>query len=182
LVWISRAKGAKAIRRRTYGPTLMYKFFDKTFQKNYKHFFYGGKKGVAKKLKGVFESKFPGVKIVGTYCPPFRKLSEEEDKRVCKIINSSGADIVWVGLGAPKQEMWMYEHRDKLKASVLIGVGAAFDFHAGNLKQAPELMQNAGLEWLFRLVLEPRRLWKRYLIGNSMLIYWLTRELFSRKN
>jgi len=182
LVWISRLKGAKAIKKRTCGRTFMHTFFENTFKKGYRHFFYGGKEGVAEQLKAVFENKFPGVKITETYCPPFGKLSEEEDKKACRAINSSGADIVWVGLSTPKQEIWMYEHRDKLNASILIGVGAAFDFHAGNLKEAPEFMQNAGLEWLFRLLVEPRRLWKRYLIGNSMLIYWLIKELFSRKN
>lgn len=181
LVWISRMKGGKVIKDRTCGRSLMYKFFEKTFQKNYRHFFYGGKEGVAEQLRVIFETKFPGVNIAGTYCPLFRKLNEEEDKEVCRAINSSGADIVWVGLGAPKQETWMHEHRDKLKASVLIGVGAAFDFHTGNLKQAPELMQKIGLEWFFRLLIEPRRLWKRYLIGNSLLIYWLARESFSVK-
>ena len=110
--------------------------------------------------------------------PAFRKLTDEEDSKVCEIINASGADIVWVGLSTPKQEYWMNAHKDKLNVSLMMGVGAAFDFHTGNAKEAPKWMQGRGLEWIFRLVTEPRRLWKRYLIGNSMLIYWLIKEHF----
>jgi len=181
LVWIARSKGAKKIKTNTRGTAFMFKFFGRTFQKKYKHFFYGGKEGVAKQLKRVFETKFPGVKIVGTYCPPFRKLTKEEVRRVCEMINLSGADIVWVGLGAPKQEFWMNEHKDKLNVSLMIGVGAAFDFLTGNAKEAPKWMQSNGLEWAFRLLTEPRRLWRRYLIGNSLLIYWLIKEKFNNQ-
>ena len=159
----------------------MYKLFEKTFQKGYKHFFYGGEEGVAAQLKKIFENKFPGVKITGTYCPPFRKLTEEEDKKICEMINSSGADIVWVGLSTPKQEYWMHEHRDKLSVSLMIGVGAAFNFLTGRVKEAPRWMRSSGLEWVFRLLSEPRRLWKRYFIGNTLLIYCLIKEQFSKK-
>lgn len=178
LVWIARSKGSKKIRINTRGTDFMYKLFERTFQKGYKHFFYGGKEGVAEQLKKVFENKFSGVKIVGTYCPAFRKLTEEEDEKVCEMINSSGADIVWVGLSTPKQEYWMYEHKNKLNVSLMMGVGAAFDFHTGNAKEAPGWMQSNGLEWIYRLFTEPRRLWKRYLIGNSLLIWWLVKEKF----
>ena len=181
LVWIARSKGAVKIKTNTRGTAFMLKFFENTFQKKYRHFFYGGREGVAEQLKTVFETKFPGVKIVGTYCPPFRKLTEAEDSRSCEIINSSGADIVWVGLSTPKQEYWMYGHEDKLNVSLMIGVGAAFDFHTGNAKEAPGWMQSNGLEWLFRLLTEPRRLWRRYLIGNSLLIYWLIKEKFKNQ-
>ena len=128
LVLIARSKGAKKIKTNTRGTAFMFKFFERTFQKKYKHFFYGGKESVAKRLKRVSETQFPGIKIVGTYCPPFRKLTEKEDSMICEMINSSGTDIVWVGLGAPKQEYWMNEHKDKLNVSLMIGVGAAFDF------------------------------------------------------
>jgi N-acetylglucosaminyldiphosphoundecaprenol N-acetyl-beta-D-mannosaminyltransferase len=178
LVWIARLRGAKKIRTCTRGADFMYNLFESTYKKGYKHFFYGGNEGIAEQLKTVFEIKFPGVKIVGTYCPPFRKLTDEEDSKVCEIINASGADIVWVGLSTPKQEYWMNAHKDKLNVSLMMGVGAAFDFHTGNAKEAPKWMQGRGLEWIFRLVTEPRRLWKRYLIGNSMLIYWLIKEHF----
>jgi len=181
LVWIARSKGAKKIKTNTRGTAFMFKFFERTFQKKYTHFFYGGKQGVAEQLKRVFETKFSGVKIVGTYCPPFRKLTEAEDSRICEMINSSGTDIVWVGLGAPKQEYWMNEHKEKLNVSLMIGVGAAFDFLTGNAKEAPRWMQSNGLEWVFRLLTEPRRLWRRYLIGNSLLIYWLIKEKFNNQ-
>ncbi len=181
LVWIARYKGAKKIKTNIRGTDFMYKLFERTFQKKYKHFFYGGKKGVAVQLKGIFENKFSRIKIVGTYCPPFRKLTEEEDRKICEIINSSGTDIVWVGLSTPKQEYWMYGHKDKLNVSLMIGVGAAFDFHTGNVKEAPRWMQSNGLEWIFRLFTEPRRLSKRYLIGNSLLMYWLIREKFNKE-
>lgn len=181
LVWIARSKGAKHIKTNTRGTDFMHKFFEKTFQKKYKHFFCGGREGVAEQLKMVFENKFPEVRIVGTYCPLFRKLTREEDREVCELIDSSGADIVWVGLSTPKQEYWMYEHKDRLSVSLMIGVGAAFDFHTGNAKEAPKWMQSNGLEWIFRLLTEPRRLWRRYLIGNSRLLYWLLRERFNNE-
>jgi len=182
LVWIARRKGFKEIRTNVRGTSFMYKFFEKTFQKPYKHFFYGGKDGVADKMKTILEEKFNGVKIAGTYCPPFRKLTDEEDKEICDMINSSGADILWVGLGAPKQEYWMNEHQNKLNVSIMVGVGAAFDFLAGNKKEAPKWMGRIGLEWLFRLISEPKRLWKRYLIGNCLFIYWLVKDKITTDN
>jgi len=178
LVWVARSKGINKIKMNTRGTDLMYKFFENTSQKQYRHFLYGGKDGIAEELKKTLETKFQGVQIVGTYCPPFRKLTEEEDREICQIIESSKADIVWVGLGAPKQEYWMYEHRNKLNVSMMIGVGAAFDFLSGNKKEAPRWMKRIGLEWLFRLMSEPRRLWRRYLVGNSMFVYWLIKEKF----
>ncbi|MBN1975109.1 MAG: WecB/TagA/CpsF family glycosyltransferase [Sedimentisphaerales bacterium] len=181
LVWIARSRGIKNIHTNTRGTSLMCKFIENTCQKQYKHYFYGGKEGIAVELKRIIENKFKGVQIVGTYCPPFKKITEDEDKKICEVINSSGADIVWVGLGAPKQELWMYEHRDKLNVSLMIGVGAAFDFLSGNKKEAPAWMKRIGLEWLYRLMSEPRRLWKRYLVGNSLFIYWLIKEKFSYK-
>lgn len=180
LVWIARKKGLKKIKTNTRGTAFMFKFFERTFNKRYKHFFYGGKEGVAEQLKRFFENKFPGIQIAGTYCPPFRQLTREEDCMICEMINSSGADIIWVGLGAPKQECWMNEHQDKLNVSLMIGVGAAFDFLTGNVKEAPKWMQRLGLEWLFRLLNEPQRLGKRYLIGNTLFIYYLIKEKLRR--
>ncbi|MHC4172941.1 MAG: WecB/TagA/CpsF family glycosyltransferase [Planctomycetota bacterium] len=181
LVWIARSRGVKRIKTNIRGTDFMYRFFERAVQKKYKHFFYGGKEGIADQLKRVFENKFPEVKIVGTYCPPFRQLTEAEDGKIREMINSSGADIVWVGLNTPKQEYWMNEHKGKLNVSLMIGVGAAFDFHTGNAKEAPRWMQSNGLEWIFRLFTEPRRLWRRYLIGNSLLIYWLIKEKFNNQ-
>jgi len=114
-----------------------------------------------------FARRYPGLRVAGAICPPFRALTEEEDEQAVSRINGAGADIVWVGLGAPKQERWMYEHRERLKVPVLAGVGAAFDFHTGRVAQAPAWMGEHGLEWLFRLSREPRRLWRRYLIHGS---------------
>jgi N-acetylglucosaminyldiphosphoundecaprenol N-acetyl-beta-D-mannosaminyltransferase len=169
LVWLGRRKGF-ALRRRVYGPELMERFCEETAARGHRHFFYGGAPGVAEDLAARLAARFPGLQIVGTCCPPFRPLTPEEDDEVVSRINGARADIVWVGLGAPKQERWMSEHQRCLKASVLIGVGAAFDFHTGRIAQAPRCMREHGLEWLFRLSREPARLWRRYLIYGTEFI------------
>ncbi len=179
LVWAARLKGVE-IKTNTRGTDFFYKLCERTLSKEYKHFFYGGRPGIADELKDVFKKKFPGIQIVGTYCPPFRKLTEEEDEKICKMISDSNADIVWVGLSTPKQECWMSEHAGKLKVSLMVGVGAAFDFHTG-VWQAPKWMQRSGLEWFFRLLSEPHRLWRRYLIGNTLLVWWFLNDLISEK-
>ena len=181
LVWLARANGAKMIKSNVRGTDFFRKFFDKTCHEGYKHFFYGGKEGIASQLKKYFENRLPDIKITGIYSPPFRKLTEYEDKKICDMINSSKADIVWVGLSTPKQERWMSEHIDKINAPLMIGVGAAFDFIAGNKKETPAWMRSNGLEWIYRLITEPRRLWKRYLIGNALLVYWLIKEKMNKK-
>ena len=163
LVWLGRRKGF-ALPRRVYGPELMERFCQETANRGYRHFLYGGASGVAEDLGARLAARFSGLQIAGTYCPPFRPLTPEEDMDVVSLINASGADVVWVGLGAPKQERWMAERRSHLKAAVLVGVGAAFDFHTGRIAQAPQWMRESGLEWLFRLSREPGRLWRRYLI------------------
>jgi N-acetylglucosaminyldiphosphoundecaprenol N-acetyl-beta-D-mannosaminyltransferase len=114
------------------------------------------------------QQRFPGLEVVGGYSPPFRPLTGEEDEQVVQAINAADPDIVWIGLSTPKQERWMAEHLGRLTAPVLIGVGAAFDFHSGLKKQAPRWMQRSGLEWLFRLASEPDRLWRRYLVNNPL--------------
>ncbi len=118
------------------------------------------------------EKRYPGLKVAGIETPPFRTLTAEEDQAAVDRINAAAPDILWVGLGAPKQEYWMAEHLGQVCAPVMIGIGAAFDFHAGLKKQAPLWMQRSGLEWLFRLASEPGRLWKRYLINNPLFIWW----------
>jgi len=128
-------------------------------------YFYGGAEGVAEELRDTFQERHPGLKVVGTECPPYRPLSEAEDAAEVARINEARPDIIWVGLGAPKQERWMADHWDRLNASILIGVGAAFDFHTGRLERAPLWMQRSGLEWSYRLYKEPKRLWRRYLLG-----------------
>jgi len=148
---------------RVYGPDLMKAVCSISKQQKYSHFFYGGSPGVAEKLKAALSKQFNGLDVCGTYSPPFRPLTLEEDKYVCRLINKANPDIVWVGISSPKQEIWMADHINKLNASVLIGVGAAFDYLSGNKKQAPVLIQHSGFEWLYRFILEPARLWKRYI-------------------
>jgi N-acetylglucosaminyldiphosphoundecaprenol N-acetyl-beta-D-mannosaminyltransferase len=169
LVWLGRRKGL-ALRRRVYGPELMERFCEESTSQGYRHFFYGGAQGVAEDLSICLAARFPGLQIAGAYCPPFRPLTQQEDEEVVAMINSVRADVVWVGLGAPKQERWMSEHKGRLKAPVLVGVGAAFDFQTGRIAQAPQWMREHGLEWLFRLLREPGRLWRRYLIYGTQFV------------
>ena len=162
LVWVCRLLGRKRTQR-VYGPDLMRKVTALSAQRGYRQFYYGGAAGVAERLHGVLGSKYPSLRIVGTLCPPFRKLTAREDDEVVATINAARADIVWVGLSTPKQEFWMADHLGRIEAPVMIGVGAAFDFLAGTKRQAPLWMQRGGLEWMFRLCSEPRRLWRRYI-------------------
>lgn len=171
-VWLLRASGYD-IKQRVYGPDLMLLLCAEAAEKGWRCFLYGGREGVPELLRDVLTKKFPGLKIVGIYSPPFRPLDKGEDDKICEMINATKPDIIWVGLGAPKQDIWMYEHRDKLDVSVMHGVGAAFDFFTGRVRQAPRWMMNAGLEWLFRLLQEPRRLWRRYTVTNLKFFYYL---------
>jgi N-acetylglucosaminyldiphosphoundecaprenol N-acetyl-beta-D-mannosaminyltransferase len=176
LIWVGRAHG-RALKNRVYGPDLMIDFCRSTKNAGYTHFFLGGKAGVAEKLSHELQSRFPGVQVAGIYSPPFRQLSQEEDDAITAEINRVGPDVLWVGLGCPKQERWMREHRDKLRVPVVVGVGQAFDIHSGEAPQAPIWMRKNGLEWLYRLYREPRRLWRRYLIYNTKFIFSLLLEL-----
>ena len=152
------------------GPDIMQLMMQEDYNK-YRHFFYGGKKEVLDDLISRLKMQNNGIQIAGYYSPPFRPLSDEEDLEIIKMINDSKPDFIWVGLGAPKQENWMAAHKDKLNG-LMLGVGAAFDFHAGAIKRAPEWMQKYGLEWLYRLSQDPKRLFKRYLVTNTkFLIY-----------
>ncbi len=158
LVWLLRKAGFAQVGR-VYGPDLMLALAGKA---GYRHYFYGGAPGIPERLANILKNKFPSIDIAGTYSPPFRYLTTEEDEEVCALIRDSRPDIVWVGLGTPKQEQWMASHVNRLNGAILIGVGAAFDFHAGIIKQAPRWIQHSGFEWLFRLIAEPKRLWRRY--------------------
>jgi N-acetylglucosaminyldiphosphoundecaprenol N-acetyl-beta-D-mannosaminyltransferase len=171
LVWWARCQGWRQARR-VYGPDLLLACCERSMTTGYRHFFYGGGDGVADLLASRLTRRFPRLIVAGTFTPPFRPLTPEEDEDVVAQINSAAPDIIWVGLSTPKQEYWMAEHVDRFDAAVLIGVGAAFDFHAGLKPQAPRWMQSSGLEWLFRLATEPRRLWKRYLVNNPAFL-WL---------
>ena len=180
VVWLGRWQGNKEVSR-TYGPDLMRLICDLGQDRGYRHYFYGGTEAALEKLVMALKQTYPKINIVGQYSPPFRPLNPEELKQVIDNINKSQADILWVGLGSPKQDFWIKENRDKLNVSVMVGVGAAFDFLSGAKKQAPRWMQKTGLEWLFRLACEPKRLWRRYIIGNPRFVYLLIKHCFKRK-
>jgi N-acetylglucosaminyldiphosphoundecaprenol N-acetyl-beta-D-mannosaminyltransferase len=170
LVWAGRYAGARTMRR-VYGPDLMLAVLERAAQEGWRSYFYGASPATVELLARRLSVRFPGLVVAGTHSPPFRPLTEAEDAAEVAQINESRADIVWVGLSTPKQERWMALHRDVLQAPVLIGVGAAFDMHAGTLPQAPVWMQQRGLEWAYRLAREPRRLWRRYLSNNPRFVW-----------
>lgn len=180
LVWLGRLRG-QSLQRRVYGPELMLAFCQASAPRGYRHFFFGGAPGVPEQLADVFRQRFPGFRVVGTYSPPFRPLTPQENEEITGRIREAAPDILWVGLSTPKQEQWMYEHRERLSVPVLVGVGAAFDFHTGRVRQAPAWMREHGLEWLFRLIQEPRRLWRRYIIYGAKFSWWVTLELLGLK-
>ena len=174
LVWAGRIAGAEIAR--VYGPDLMLELCRRAEMRGWSSYFYGGRPGIPDQLIAGLRQRFPQLGVVGSYSPPFRPATVDEDERVVEAINSAAPDIVWVGLSTPKQERWMAGHVDRLTAPVLIGVGAAFDIHAGALAQAPLWMQRSGLEWLYRLSREPRRLWRRYLFNNPAFVYRIMRN------
>lgn len=179
LVWAMRILGIKG-QGRVYGPDLMLAVCQRASQQEIPIYLYGGTKSMLGKLRKNLEASFPGLKIVGTHAPPFRALTPEEEAGDREKIEKSGAKIVFVGLGCPKQEKWMHRQRGQLRA-VMIGVGAAFSFHSGEVSQAPRWMMKLGLEWLYRLASEPRRLWKRYLINNPSFLCLFAWQLLRRK-
>ena len=179
LVWLSRLMGFPQVER-VYGPDLLLSVCEQSLQKGYRHFFFGGDEKVPEKLATRLTQRFFGLQVAGVYSPPFRALTAEEDENVVRLINRTAPDIVWVGLSTPKQEYWMYKHLGRVSAPVMIGVGAAFDFHAGLKKQAPRWMQKSGLEWSFRLINEPRRLWRRYLINNPWFLWLIVLQMLGK--
>jgi len=181
LVWALNLLG-HSLDARVYGPELMARHCARAAKSGQRLYLYGGRnQGALVQLALNLRQRYPGVRIVGGYSPPHRPLSSEESDAVIKEINSSRADVVWVGIGVPKQEKWMAEMRPKLEAPVLLGVGAAFDFHAGLIPQAPNWLQNAGLEWAYRLAQEPRRLWRRYLRYNPRFVGAFARQLIAHR-
>lgn len=164
----SRRKGYKQAQRVT-GPDLMLELFAISKEKGYRHYFYGATEETLQSMKGVLERDYPGIQIAGMYAPPFRTLTPQEDAQIVAKINESRPDFIWIGLGAPKQEEWMYQHMGQLQG-VLIGVGAGFDYLAGYIKRAPRWMQRMSLEWLYRLLQDPKRLWRRYFTSNVKFI------------
>jgi N-acetylglucosaminyldiphosphoundecaprenol N-acetyl-beta-D-mannosaminyltransferase len=175
LVWASRWAGAGHVER-VYGPDLMLELCALAAEKGWRSFFYGGREGVPELLASKLQARFPGLEVAGTYSPPFRSLTPEEDAAAVERINGTRPDLVWVGLSTPKQERWMAAHVGRITAPVLLGVGAAFDIHAGVLPQAPRWAQRSGLEWLYRLFREPRRLWRRYLSNNPRFVVAIARR------
>jgi N-acetylglucosaminyldiphosphoundecaprenol N-acetyl-beta-D-mannosaminyltransferase len=168
LVWVGRLQGASVSR--VYGPDLTLALCERAAADGLSVYFHGGADGVAGALAQEMSRRFPGLRVAGFDSPPFRPLTAAEDDALVARINGCRPDIVFVGLGCPKQERWMAEHRDRLEAAALLGVGAAFDFHTGRVAQAPPALQAVGLEWLFRLLHEPRRLWYRYVVYNPLFV------------
>jgi N-acetylglucosaminyldiphosphoundecaprenol N-acetyl-beta-D-mannosaminyltransferase len=169
MVWSGRWAGVREMER-VYGPDLMLAVCSRAVDRGWTSFFYGGGPGVAERLAQRLGERFPGLEVAGCHAPPFRPLTEDEDREVVDLINATDPDLVWVGLSTPKQERWMAAHVGRVCAPALLGVGAAFDIHAGLLPQAPRWMQRSGLEWTYRLSREPRRLWRRYLSNNPRFI------------
>jgi N-acetylglucosaminyldiphosphoundecaprenol N-acetyl-beta-D-mannosaminyltransferase len=181
LVWAINALG-HSLAGRVYGPELMSRACARAATTQQRLYLYGGRnQGALVQLALNLRQRYPGVKIVGGYSPPHRPLACEEEDAVVDEINRSRADVVWVGIGVPKQEKWMASMRDRLEAPVLVGVGAAFDFHAGLVPQAPNWIQEAGLEWAYRLAHEPRRLWRRYLRYNPRFVTAFSRQLTEQR-
>jgi N-acetylglucosaminyldiphosphoundecaprenol N-acetyl-beta-D-mannosaminyltransferase len=177
-VWLGRASGFKNMTR-VYGPDYMVAICGRSADRGYRHFLYGGKPGVAEELRAELTRRFPGIQIVGTYTPPFRPLNQQEEDELRTQLTDSRADILWCGLSTPKQERFMASYQGRLPVQLMVGVGAAFDLLSGNLSEAPDWMKNSGLQWFYRLIKEPRRLWRRYL-GNNPRFAWLTFLQFSK--
>jgi N-acetylglucosaminyldiphosphoundecaprenol N-acetyl-beta-D-mannosaminyltransferase len=176
MVWLGRLAGHKTMSR-VYGPELMEHVFEWTRHSGHTHFFYGGNTGVAEELKQRLQSRYPGIRIVGTYTPPFRPLTPEEESQLIAQVAAVQPDFLWVGLSTPKQERFVSTYNQRLDAKILLGVGAAFDFHAGRVQQAPRWIQRSGFEWLYRTLREPRRLWKRYFRNNPLFVWKVLGQL-----
>lgn len=175
MVWAGQRAGAHWMRR-VYGPDLMMELLGRAAERGWSSYFYGGRDGIPDLLAERLVARFPGLRVVGGWSPPFRALTEQEDADLVARVNAANPDLVWVGLSTPKQERWMAAHVGRLTAPVLLGVGAAFDIHAGTLRQAPPWMQRGGLEWAYRLYREPRRLWRRYLWNNPRYLLGILRR------
>lgn len=166
---VGRRRGFKNMKR-TSGPSLMGEIFKVSAEKRYRHFFYGSTNETLEKMYASLSDAYSGIQIVGMYSPPFRPMTEDEDKAIVERINETKPDFVWVGLGAPKQEKWMAAHQGKVNG-LMVGVGAGFDYYAGNIKRAPEWMQKRNLEWVYRLIQDPKRLFGRYWHTNTKFIW-----------
>ncbi len=175
-VWVGWLRGFLKMRQVT-GPTMMLRLCALSAEKGYTHFFFGGNDGVAQELKQSLTQRFPGMKVVGTYTPPFRPLNAEEEAELIRMVAETKPDFFWVGLSTPKQERFMDQYVSKLDAKLMFGVGAAFDIHTGRIKDAPYWMKLTGVQWMHRIYQDPKRLWKRYLVNNPKFVYQITLEL-----
>jgi len=175
-VWVGWLRGMLHMRQVT-GPTMMLRICDLSRTKGYKHFFYGGNDGVADQLKAALTERYPGLNVVGTYTPPFRALTSEEEADLIRNVAETKPDFFWVGLSTPKQERFMDEYGPKLDAKLMLGVGAAFDMHTGRIQDAPYWMKFTGTQWVHRIYQDPKRLWKRYLVNNPKFVWQITLEL-----
>ncbi len=179
LVWALNAKlpSGEKLTDRVYGPTLMLETLKATVNRGeFRHFLLGGRESTLANLTHTFATRFPGAAIAGIHSPPFGDWPADEFERVCSKIRASGANLIWVGLGCPKQEHWIARYKDRLPPGVYFGIGAAFAFHAGEVRQSPPILQRFGLEWAYRVAMEPRRLFKRYFTYNSLFLYHLLRD------
>lgn len=179
LVWLGRRSGLPV--ERVCGPDFMPALIERGVGVGRSHYFFGGVPGVPEELAARFAARFPGLRVAGTMSPPFRPLSEEEDTAIVAAINAAAPDYVWVGLGAPKQDLWVADHRGRLSSAALLAVGAAFDFYAGRQRRAPSWMQRTGTEWIYRLVSEPRRLAGRYTRINARFAWLLLADRIRRR-
>jgi N-acetylglucosaminyldiphosphoundecaprenol N-acetyl-beta-D-mannosaminyltransferase len=169
MVWLGKLAGSSVISR-VYGPDLMLRVLQDGVARGWRHFFFGGGDGVAQELRDALTARFPGLQVAGTYTPPFRPLDAAEEADLARQVAEARPDCFWVGLSTPKQERFMAQYLPRLETTLMFGVGAAFDFHAGKVPQAPSLLQKAGLEWAYRLTKEPKRLWRRYLRNNPLFL------------
>lgn len=184
LVWAMnhRLPHDQQLKDRVYGPTLMLETMKSTAgDPRFSHYLLGGKESTLEKLRANLPSRIPGIAIAGTYSPPFGAWSADETKRIFERIRDSKANLIWIGFGCPKQETWIATHKKELPPAVYFGIGAAFAFHAGEVAQAPPWIQSCGMEWLFRLCAEPRRLFKRYVTYNSLFLWYSLGDLGIRK-
>ena len=176
MVWIGKLQGYSAMSR-VFGPDLMRRICEISAKEGQTHFLYGGKPGIAEQLKATLIDRFPGLRVVGTYTPPFRPLNTAEEQELAEMVLRLRPDFFWVGLSTPKQEQFMARFSQLLETRLMIGVGAAFDYLTGSIRDAPDWMKTAGLQWLHRLAQEPRRLWKRYLINNPRFLWEITLQM-----
>lgn len=158
------------LKERVCGPDVMERFIKISSEKGYRNFFLGAAEGVAEKMAEKFRERYAGMIVAGIYSPPFGEFTEEENQKITEMVNSCAVDVLWVSFGCPKQEWWILNHMERLSVPIVAGVGAAFDFHSGNKKRAPKLIQELRLEWFYRMMQEPKRLWKRYLKGGIRFI------------